>query len=78
MLEDIHLGSYNTGAVQMWENFFPFVASKYPSSVISSDPRHVDVSSILFSNINGVFARCWRWTASLIDILGHFVINNEV
>lgn len=62
-----HLGSYLTGAVHMWEKYFPPMASKYWwLSSVTSDPRHSCVSvSILLSSMVGVIERCWRWTASL-------------
>lgn len=62
-LSELQLGSYFTGAVHTWENFFPLIASKKRSSLISSD--HNGVSSILSLSIVGVFNRCCTCMANL-------------
>ena len=62
---EVQPGLYLTGAVLIWENFFLCIASKYRPSAISSDPRHIDVSSILLSSIIGVFDRCCKCMANL-------------
>lgn len=61
----VQFGSYFTGAVLICEKFFHWMGSKYPSDEKSSDPRQNWVSSNLFWRNCGVFAKCWRCTASL-------------
>lgn len=61
-----HFRSGFTGAVQMWENFFHWIGSKYRwLSRISSDPRHVMAPLILFWKWTGGVVKCWRCTPSL-------------